>query len=100
MYKLEFCTILNTSLDHAVFLFITGCTCDPVGSISDFCEPSNGTCECLPNVSGSNCSTCEPNYWGLSDGVGCVPCLCNEIGIFAFTRSLPYYLTSFLLLNH
>ena len=55
------------------------CLCDPVGSVNDFCDEL-GICECLPNVAGRSCSTCEPNFWGLTEGSGCEPCSCNIIG--------------------
>ena len=61
-------------------LLHTACLCDSVGSANQFCEPDMGTCECLPNVAGPDCSTCEQSFWGLSDGGGCVSCSCDEIG--------------------
>ena len=59
-----------------------------MGSVSELCEPEQGTCECLPNVAGPNCSTCEPNFWGLTDGSGCSPCSCSEIGRYTKTSLL------------
>ena len=64
-------------------LLHTACSCDPVGSVNGFCEPDAGTCDCLPNMAGPDCSTCLPNFWGLAEGSGCIPCSCNEIGIFS-----------------
>ena len=65
---------------HSIILSIIGCACNPVGSSSDLCQPDVGTCDCLPNVAGPNCSSCNPNYYGLTSGVGCFECTCNEMG--------------------
>ena len=57
-------------------LIESACSCSLDGVKDDICDPKNGTCLCLPNVIGSDCSHCESGYWGLSAGVGCEPCNC------------------------
>ena len=81
MHKLELTLISNLNIMLCYYILILGCLCNTIGSVSDFCDVVVGTCECLPNVAGPDCSTCETNYWGLTDGLGCVPCSCNEIGM-------------------
>ncbi|KAM7406312.1 hypothetical protein PAMP_000697 [Pampus punctatissimus] len=41
------------------------CDCDPLGSLSPFCEPVGGQCECKPGVGGQRCDSCGSglNMW-------------------------------------
>ena len=77
---------------HTRMFLCAACSCDPVGSVSELCDPELGRCECLPNVAGPNCSTCEPNFWGVTDDRGCTPCSCNEIGTQVNVSSKVYTL--------
>ena len=45
------------------------------------CDPSNGRCECAANVVGDKCDKCAPGYTSMEQGVGCVACMCDEVGI-------------------
>ena len=74
---------------------MTGCSCDRMGSVNDLCQPEQGTCECLPNVAGPNCSVCEPNFWGLTDRAGCRPCSCDEIGNYLNKDDVILYSITF-----
>ncbi|XP_067868245.1 laminin subunit gamma-3-like [Heterodontus francisci] len=58
------------------------CDCNPIGSINEFqiCNPGSGQCECLPHVTGRDCSQCEPGYYNLQPAVGCLSCACHPVG--------------------
>ena len=79
---------------HTRMFLCPACSCDPVGSVSELCDPELGRCDCLPNVAGPNCSTCEPNFWGLTDDRGCTPCSCNEIGTQGNVSNKVYIYTN------
>ena len=55
------------------------CPCDPRGTMGD-CDPLFGECFCEPNVMGALCDQCDDGYWGLSQGLGCIPCDCCTNG--------------------
>lgn len=68
------------------------CTCDPVGSQNNNCEPSSGQCTCRQGYTGSDCSQCADGYTlepttARPDGE-CVPCGCNPIGVLNASCSL------------
>ena len=67
------------------------CDCHPDGSdhrkASD-CEPRTGQCRCNDNIAGRRCEECLPGYWGMREGEGCRPCLCDGPGV-AGTRCHP-----------
>ncbi|KAK6307053.1 hypothetical protein J4Q44_G00222010 [Coregonus suidteri] len=68
--------LLNSShLDGCV-----GCDCDPVGSLSPFCEPEGGQCECRVGVGGQRCDSCERGLYGLHQEGSCILCLCSLDG--------------------
>ncbi|XP_078083670.1 laminin subunit gamma-3-like [Mustelus asterias] len=58
------------------------CNCDPVGSTNEVqtCDPASGQCECLPHVTGRDCSQCEPGFYNLQSAVGCFSCACHPVG--------------------
>ncbi|XP_018081999.1 basement membrane-specific heparan sulfate proteoglycan core protein isoform X11 [Xenopus laevis] len=58
----------------------SSCPCDLRGSVSDKCD-SRRQCECKPNVEGSSCGTCRPQYFHLSteNPEGCLPCFCMGV---------------------
>ncbi|XP_051893430.1 LOW QUALITY PROTEIN: laminin subunit gamma-3-like [Pristis pectinata] len=58
------------------------CNCNPVGSAHELqtCNAVSGQCECLPNVTGRDCSRCELGYYNLQPGVGCLRCGCHPVG--------------------
>ena len=56
------------------------CECNPNGVDKDICDPLTGTCSCLPNAIEADCSRCEPGFWGLSQGLGCISCDCCTNG--------------------
>ncbi|XP_037549573.1 usherin [Nematolebias whitei] len=47
------------------------CDCDLLGSLSSFCEPEGGQCECKPGVGGRQCQPCA------CDPVGSASDLCH-----------------------
>ncbi|TNN67180.1 Usherin [Liparis tanakae] len=60
------------------------CDCDPLGSLSPFCEPEGGRCECKPgeHVEGRDCDSCRHGYHILEqrNSLGCLPCACDAHG--------------------
>ncbi|XP_038637731.1 laminin subunit gamma-3-like [Scyliorhinus canicula] len=58
------------------------CNCDPVGSINEVqtCNSVSGQCECLPHVTGRDCSQCEPGFYNLQPALGCLSCSCHTVG--------------------
>ncbi|KAL0969312.1 hypothetical protein UPYG_G00225390 [Umbra pygmaea] len=65
------------------------CDCDPVGSLSPFCEPEGGQCECRPGVGGQHCESCAKGFYGLHQGASCTPCLCSPDGTLPGTVCDP-----------
>nr|CAB3263374.1 laminin subunit gamma-1-like [Phallusia mammillata] len=57
------------------------CECNHLGSRHiATCNPTNGRCDCLPNVEGRTCDRCRAGYWNLHSGEGCESCNCHMIG--------------------
>ena len=46
------------------------CSCNPYGSVHSTCNKITGECECIANVVGSKCDSCQSGYYGL-DRFGC-----------------------------
>ncbi len=68
------CIVLTTDSAHTV-----ACDCHENGTDGD-CDRLDGRCACLPNALGSRCDQCEPDFWGLNLGPGCIPCDCCTNG--------------------
>uniref|UniRef100_A0A3Q4AAY9 Uncharacterized protein n=1 Tax=Mola mola TaxID=94237 RepID=A0A3Q4AAY9_MOLML len=90
---LSFSLPLGLSCDHCEFGYwnlshpdgCVPCDCDPLGSLSPFCEPGRGQCECKPgeHVEGRLCDTCRHGYHTLEqrNSLGCLPsCDCHPTG--------------------
>ncbi|XP_068093303.1 laminin subunit alpha-1 [Hyperolius riggenbachi] len=58
----------------------TACECHPQSSISSVCHHDTGLCDCKPHVLGRKCDQCEPGFYGLTSGFGCLPCNCSLPG--------------------
>ena len=43
------------------------------------CDYNTGQCQCKPNVVGRTCNHCALQYYGISTGSGCKPCLCSAL---------------------
>ncbi|CAG9828598.1 unnamed protein product [Diabrotica balteata] len=58
------------------------CVCHILGTNSSagHCDPTNGQCHCLPNVSGLRCDACIANHWKIASGEGCEACACDPLG--------------------
>ncbi|XP_069774751.1 laminin subunit gamma-3-like isoform X2 [Narcine bancroftii] len=58
------------------------CNCNSSGSANQLqtCNARSGQCECLPNVTGRDCSQCELGYYNLQPMVGCLRCGCHPVG--------------------
>ncbi|XP_066933957.1 laminin subunit gamma-1-like [Clytia hemisphaerica] len=57
------------------------CNCDPVGSINPaVCNTYGGQCNCKQNIYGRTCSTCLPDHYNFTSGLGCRECDCNLEG--------------------
>lgn len=58
------------------------CSCNPAGTSGHAheCHPVTGACRCLRDVTGRDCSQCEPGFFNLRPGLGCERCNCNPIG--------------------
>lgn len=58
------------------------CVCHILGTNSSAgnCDPTNGQCHCLPNVSGLRCDACNLNHWKIASGEGCEACACDPLG--------------------
>lgn len=54
------------------------CSCDPRGSVHEFCDPSTGQCTCKGSFRGLNCNRCRSGFYGFPD---CQACQCNPAGI-------------------
>ena len=44
---------------------ITGCGCNPIGSVSTQCNRTTGICTCKDNVIGEKCDMCAPRTSGM-----------------------------------
>ncbi|MEQ2218840.1 hypothetical protein XENOCAPTIV_008792, partial [Xenoophorus captivus] len=66
------------------------CNCDPLGSLSSFCEPDGGQCECKPGVGGRQCDSCGRGLYGLRLEGPCAPCNCSHDGTVPGTNCDPY----------
>lgn len=66
------------------------CDCDPLGSLSPFCEPEGGQCECKPGVGGLRCDSCGRGLFGLRLEGSCAPCDCSQEGTVPGTDCDPY----------
>ncbi|KAM4602923.1 usherin [Polymixia lowei] len=66
------------------------CDCDPLGSLSPFCEPQGGQCECRAGVGGRRCDSCGRGSYGLGLGGFCVPCNCSNEGTIEGTECDPH----------
>ncbi|KAG7273400.1 hypothetical protein CRUP_037462 [Coryphaenoides rupestris] len=58
------------------------CACSPLGTLDGqtSCAQVTGQCPCLSQVSGRDCSACEPGFYNLASGTGCERCGCDRIG--------------------
>ncbi|KAM9364179.1 laminin subunit beta-3 [Pholidichthys leucotaenia] len=55
----------------------TTCSCSPVGSRSNVCDPVTGKCPCRSHFHGLTCDTCAKGYWKPSLSQRCEPCGCD-----------------------
>lgn len=69
----------TTGLNALNPLGCTDCACDPVGTVSNDCDPSSGICDCKPGVGGDSCDQCLPGFYDFSVS-GCRPCTCHPEG--------------------
>jgi hypothetical protein len=60
------------------------CSCDPIGSLSEECDPISGNCKCRSGIGSARCEKCEEMHFGFSPS-GCqseyshsMPVLFNE----------------------
>ncbi|XP_063067162.1 laminin subunit gamma-1 [Engraulis encrasicolus] len=58
------------------------CNCNAAGTSGSMheCHPVTGMCRCLAEVTGRDCSQCEPGFYNLIPGLGCQRCNCNPVG--------------------
>lgn len=90
--------IAGLSCDHCEFGYwnlshpdgCVPCDCDPLGSLSPFCEPEGGQCECKPGVGGLRCDSCGRGLFGLRLEGSCAPCDCSQEGTVPGTDCDPY----------
>ncbi|KAK2920361.1 hypothetical protein Q8A73_002565 [Channa argus] len=66
------------------------CDCDPLGSLSLFCEPEGGQCECKPGVGGRRCASCGSGSYSLRPDGSCAPCDCSREGTVPGTDCDPH----------
>ncbi|XP_039982949.1 usherin [Xiphias gladius] len=66
------------------------CDCDPMGSLSQYCEPLGGQCECKPWVGGKRCDSCGSGSYGLKLEGSCTPCNCSQKGTVPGTDCDPH----------
>ena len=72
------CLVHNTFSSWYIFLSLD-CGCDPDGRSDAQCY-SNGTCPCLPNVTGPKCTECAPLHYNFGSDTGCYSCDCDPVG--------------------
>ncbi|XP_053172998.1 usherin [Scomber japonicus] len=65
------------------------CDCDPLGSLSPYCEPEGGQCQCKPGVGGQRCDSCGSSLYGLRLEGSCTPCNCSQDGTIPGTDCDP-----------
>lgn len=90
--------LLGLSCDHCEFGYwnlshpngCVPCDCDPSGSLSLFCEPQGGQCECKPGVGGRRCDSCASGSFALSLEGSCSLCNCSEKGTVSGTVCDPH----------
>lgn len=65
----------------------TRCNCSSRGTAGGNNTPqdklvctSKGQCSCLSNVVGKECQECAGNYYWNPNGLGCLPCICDNSG--------------------
>nr|XP_033817524.1 laminin subunit gamma-3 isoform X2 [Geotrypetes seraphini] len=58
------------------------CICSHTGTAGSplTCDSMTGQCECLPHVTGRDCSQCRPGFYDLQRGIGCKSCACHSLG--------------------
>ncbi|XP_029001116.1 usherin isoform X2 [Betta splendens] len=66
------------------------CGCDPLGSLSLFCEPEGGQCECKPGVGGQRCDSCASGSYRPRPEGTCAPCNCSRDGTEPGTDCDPH----------
>lgn len=44
------------------------CQCNKFGIVSDECDEETGQCNCMPNITGRDCSVCQDNHVLTSKG--------------------------------
>lgn len=44
------------------------CHCNKYGIVSDECHEETGQCNCMPNITGRDCSVCQANHVLTSKG--------------------------------
>ena len=87
IHKVSWFYIINHILQPGFGNLTAGCvacSCDPIGSLSEECDPISGNCKCRSGIGGVRCDICEELHFGLSPS-GCqseywhsVPVLFNE----------------------
>ena len=67
---------LKENVTYILHISISECVCNSNGSTSLDCDEDYGNCsckegfggikchECMPNVIGDKCDTCQPGFWG------------------------------------
>ena len=55
------------------------CTCNPVGTSGNKCNPTTGSCTCKALTTGGSCDQCKYGYYGFSSDYpeACLPCHCS-----------------------
>lgn len=76
--KCDLCVVAYFNLSDSNSLGCTACNCNPMGSLSQFCNPDDGKCSCQSNIIGRQCDECEDGFYSFDDG--CLKCECNEKG--------------------
>ena len=56
------------------------CECSDYGSLGIECDQTTGQCQCLPYVTGRDCSECHVGYWDIESERGCRACNCDYVG--------------------
>ena len=51
---------------------LSACSCDAVGTINPaVCNTYGGQCNCKQNIYGRTCSSCLPDHYNFTSGLGC-----------------------------